>query len=103
MNTLEAVVACILSVIAAATPAVLALFKIQQLHVIVNSRLTELLMVSKAAAMAEGKAEGSLTGDDIVNRLENLSRRLDTVADQREELLTLVKGFASLTSARTLP
>jgi hypothetical protein len=36
----------------------LAVRKVGQLHVIVNSRLTELLMVSKASSRAEGKAEG---------------------------------------------
>lgn len=32
--------------------------KIQELHVIVNSRLTELLASNKQAATAEGRAEG---------------------------------------------
>lgn len=36
--------------------------KLKELHVIVNSRLTELLAASKAASHAEGKAEGRIEG-----------------------------------------
>lgn len=37
--------------------------KLEEIHIIVNSRLTELLAVSKKAAHEEGRKEGQADGD----------------------------------------
>ena len=52
----EQIVGSCLAIILAVMPAIL--FKISQLHVMVNSRLTQLLEATRAAARSEGIVEG---------------------------------------------
>ncbi len=52
----EQIVGSCLAIILTVMPAIL--FKISQLHVMVNSRLTQLLEVTRAAARSEGIVEG---------------------------------------------
>jgi len=41
----------------AATPATISVFMIQRVHLLINSRMTELLKVTAAASKAEGQTE----------------------------------------------
>lgn len=61
MLSWNAVVAGIVSIVIAGMPAMLALLKIRELHVLINSRMDELLRVAKDLAHAQGLAEGIAT------------------------------------------
>ena len=52
------IVGGIIAIITAGMPAILALLKIRELHVLVNSRITELLEATKRMAVAEGEIVG---------------------------------------------
>ncbi len=57
----------IMTFVMAGMPAMLALLKIRELHVMINSRMDELLKVAKELAHAQGlaeeKAEGKAQGE----------------------------------------
>ncbi len=89
MNLSQIVGACI-AVIVAGMPAVLALLKISQLHVLVNSRLTELLRVSAATARAEGQLEGQAGTSDLRDTLNTLNARVDVLLEERNGLLVQI-------------
>lgn len=57
MTTLTQVLIALSALVAAAI-SVYNSFKIQEVHMLVNSRLTELLEISRAASKAEGVLEG---------------------------------------------
>jgi hypothetical protein len=52
------IIGALVAVIVAGMPAMVALLKINQLHVLINSRLTELIEITRQAAKAEGIIEG---------------------------------------------
>lgn len=54
--TIELYLAHLSAAIIAAIPSVIALFKLHELHVTLNSRLTELLRTTRAEGVSEGKA-----------------------------------------------
>jgi hypothetical protein len=64
-----AIVGACLAVITAGMPAVLALLKIKELHVLVNSRLTELIAMTATANLAQGKTEGREEAAKIAAKL----------------------------------
>jgi hypothetical protein len=57
MPNFEQIIGACIAVIVAGLPAVLALLKINSLHVMVNSRITELLETTRRLAKAEGILE----------------------------------------------
>ena len=61
------IIAGIATIVMAGMPSILALLKISELHVMINSRMDELLKVAKelahAQGLAEGKAEGKAQGE----------------------------------------
>jgi len=54
----EAVAAAIIAIITAGMPAVLALMKIKELHVLINSRLSQLIESTAKASHSAGQLEG---------------------------------------------
>jgi hypothetical protein len=61
MNTsqiIAAVVGAFVAVITAGMPAMIALLKIQELHVMINSRLSQLIEAAKAVSLAQGEIAG---------------------------------------------
>ena len=57
MKGWETIITAIAAVIVAATPGFLAWLQSRKTHLLVNSRLTELLELTRKAAKAEGKLE----------------------------------------------
>ena len=60
--SIEEITGACLAVIVTGLPAILALLKIRELHILVNSRMTELTRSIAAASHSEGKAEGVIEG-----------------------------------------
>ncbi len=54
----EAVVGALIAVITAGMPAMLALLKLKELHVLINSRLSELIEATAKASHSAGQLEG---------------------------------------------
>ncbi len=54
----EAVVGALIAVITAGMPAMLALLKLKELHVLINSRLSELIEATAKASHSAGQIEG---------------------------------------------
>ena len=58
MWSLEQIIGGAIAMIVAGMPAMIALLKINELHVLVNSRLTELILSTAKASYAAGQLEG---------------------------------------------
>jgi len=61
MTKLEIFLAALAGIITAATPGFLAWLQSRKTHLMVNSRLTELLELTRTSAKAEGRLEGQAT------------------------------------------
>ena len=57
------IIAGIATIVMAGMPSILALLKISELHVMINSRMDELLKVARELAHAQGLAEGKAQGE----------------------------------------
>ena len=58
MWSLEQIIGAIIAVIVAGMPAMIALLKIKELHILINSRLSELLLSTAKASHSAGQLEG---------------------------------------------
>ena len=58
MWSLEQIIGAVIAVVVAGMPAMLALLKIKELHVIINSRLSELVQATAKASHSAGQLEG---------------------------------------------
>ena len=58
MWTIEQIIGAAIAVIVAGMPAMLALLKIKELHVLINSRLSELIQSTARASHSAGQLEG---------------------------------------------
>jgi len=58
MWSLEQIIGATIAVIVAGMPAMLALLKIKELHVLINSRLSELIEATAKASHSAGQLEG---------------------------------------------
>ena len=91
----EAVVGAIIAVITAGMPAMLALLKIKELHVLVNSRLSELIeataKASHSAGQLEGRDEGRKAAEiesaTIIQDATDLAKKLLAEAAEKARVL----------------
>jgi len=58
MWSLEQIIGAVIAVVVAGMPAMLALLKIKELHVLINSRLSELVQATAKASHSAGQLEG---------------------------------------------
>ncbi|MGO8897094.1 MAG: hypothetical protein ACLQU5_01905 [Isosphaeraceae bacterium] len=58
MWSLEQIIGATIAVIVAGMPALIALLKIKELHILINSRLSELLLSTAKASHSAGQLEG---------------------------------------------
>jgi biopolymer transport protein ExbB/TolQ len=96
----EVVVGAIIAIITAGMPAMLALLKIKELHVLINSRLSELIQstakASHTAGQLEGRDEGrkavELEAAAIVRDATDLAKKL--LAEAAEKARTIIAEAA---------
>ena len=85
MWSIEQITGAVVAVIVAGMPAMIALLKIKELHVLINSRLSELIestaRASRSAGQLEGRDEGRKTAE-----LEAV-RIIQGATDQSKKLL----------------
>ena len=82
----------IVAVIVAGMPAMIALMKIKELHVLINSRLSELIEATAKASHSEGQMEGRKDGRDLVDT--EASRIICLAADKAKLILELAESKA---------
>ena len=83
---LSQIIGAMVAVIVAGMPAMLALLRISQLHILVNSRISELLTVSTRLAGVEGKAEGQASTSDLLARIDLIAERQVQVIERLDRL-----------------
>jgi cell division septum initiation protein DivIVA len=91
----EAVVGTIIAVITAGMPAMLALLKIKELHVLINSRLSELIEATAKASHSAGQLEGRDEGRKaaevesaiIIQDASDLAKKLLAEAAEKARVL----------------
>jgi len=93
-----------IAVIVAGMPAMIALIKLQQLHVLINSRLTQLLEMASSSGRAEGEAIGRASSQLSVESFRLMQLQLDRILcrinemDTRLDTLTLDRSRESTSS-----
>jgi cell division septum initiation protein DivIVA len=95
MWSIEQITGAAVAVIVAGMPAMLALLKIKELHVLVNSRLSELIQstakASHSAGQLEGRDEGRKTAEvesaDIVQDATDQAKKLLAEAAEKARLI----------------
>jgi vacuolar-type H+-ATPase subunit H len=106
VNIQEIIGGCI-AVIVAGMPAILALLKIRELHVLINSRLTQLMDATAKASHSEGQLEGRMegrksAGDEaatIIHEATGMAK--DLLADSAAKARAIIADAAQ-TARRTL-
>jgi cell division septum initiation protein DivIVA len=91
----EAVVGAIIAVITAGMPAMLALLKIKELHVLINSRLSELIEATAKASHSAGQLEGRDEGREaaqvesaiIIQDASDLAKKLLAEAGEKARVI----------------
>ena len=100
MWSIEQIIGAAIAVIVSGMPAMLALLKIKELHVLINSRLSELVeataKASHSAGQLEGRDEGrraaELESDAIVRDATDLAKKL--LAEAAEKARTIIAEAA---------
>ena len=68
--------------------ALMALFKTKELHVMVNNRLSQLLIQSNAASFSKGREEGVVVQQERSDKLA----ALQVIADDKSSITTVTKA-----------
>ena len=101
--TLENVVGAAIAVIVAGMPAVIALLKINQLHLVVNSRMDKFI----EATLTESKEREAMVFQETESRVQGIAHSRDLLVHQNtqlvEHLAELAKRIASLPCSVQMP
>ena len=100
MWSLEQIVGAFIAVIVAGMPAMIALIKIKELHILINSRLSELIVSTAKASHSAGQLEGrddvhkELAAESavIMDHATDLAKKL--LVDAAEEARVIIAGSA---------
>ena len=96
MWSLEQMIGAAIAVIVAGMPAIIALLKLKELHILINSRLSQLVeataKASHSAGQLEGRDEGRKEAEDAVGSIiiqdaTNLAKRLLTEAAEKTRVI----------------
>ena len=96
MWSLEQMIGAAIAVIVAGMPAIIALLKLKELHILINSRLSQLVeataKASHSAGQLEGRDEGRKSAEDqsaaiIIQDATNLAKRLLTEAAEKARVI----------------
>ena len=85
MWSLEQIIGAVIAVIVAGMPAMIALLKIKELHILINSRLSELVQATAKASHSAGQLEGRDEGRKAAEVESTII--IQDATDQAKELL----------------
>jgi vacuolar-type H+-ATPase subunit H len=96
MWSLEQIVGAVIAVIVAGMPAMIALLKLKALHILINSRLTELIASTAKASHSAGQLEGqdearkemAAEPSAIINLATEVAKDLLAEAAERSRVIT---------------
>lgn len=106
--SIDKIIGAVIAVVVAGMPAMIALMKIKQLHVLINSRLTQLLEItakaSHSAGQLEGRTEGRLVAeahaDVIIEEATEMAKHLlAEAADKARAIIAEAAATAHQTVA----
>ncbi len=95
MWSLEQIIGATIAVIVAGMPAIIALLKIKELHILINSRLSELLLSTAKASHSAGQLEGRDEGREaaqvesaiIIQDASDLAKKLLAEAGEKARVI----------------
>ena len=106
MWSLEQIVGAFVAVVVAGMPAMIALIKIKELHILINSRLTELIASTAKASHSAGQLEGredsrkevAAESAVIIDHATDLAKKLlAEAAEKAREIIAEAAGKAHRT------